>query len=159
MTDSKGILVLLAVVTFLASLLVAVRGNFVFPVELFLLVLLGLLLVVTISTSSDSPSSSMLYVSFFVAALANVAYLYSVSGYMSTVRIGTLGLAAVGLLLSISNLFGQPVPRELVADAHNLAAAEKKIADATKKLESVNVKAKPAANKKRSTKKKSRKKK
>jgi hypothetical protein len=74
---------------------------------------------------------------FFLAALANMAYLYTVAKYLSLVRIGAIGVAVVGLLLSATNTLSQPVPGRLKTEVKKLIAAEKKLSEARQKLERV----------------------
>ncbi len=128
---------LVAIITFLASILAVVRGSFTYPVELFLLALLGILLVASLAISDDSAVSQLLFVAFFLAALANMAYLYSVAMHLSLVRIGAIGVAVVGLLLSATSTLSQPVPGRLNTEVKKLIAAEKKLSNARQKLERV----------------------
>ncbi|MBI2141013.1 hypothetical protein HYU16_01170 [Candidatus Woesearchaeota archaeon] len=128
---------MVAIVSFLASILAVVRGNFAYPVELFLLALLGMLLVASLTASGDDAVSSFLFLAFFLAVLANMAYLYTVAKYLSLVRIGTIGVAAIGLILSATSTLSQPVPGRLKTEVKKLIAAEKKLSEARQKLERV----------------------
>lgn len=135
-----------ALVAFLASIGVAVRGGFTYPVELFLLMMLGMLLVVSLRSPENDAASAFLYVLFFTAAIANVAYLYSVAGYLNTARLIALALGVGGLALSGYNMLAQPVPMpagkaagEVTSEVRKLMAAEKKLSDAKKRLEAVKV--------------------
>ncbi|MBI2581346.1 hypothetical protein HYV85_06125 [Candidatus Woesearchaeota archaeon] len=128
---------MIAIVTFLASILSVVRGNFAYPVELFLLALLGILLVALLASSDGDAVSLLLLTVFFLTALANMAYLYTVAKYLSLVRIGTIGIAVVGLLLSATSTLSQPVPGRLKTEVKKLIAAGKKLSDARQKLEIV----------------------
>ncbi len=128
---------MVAIVTFLASILAVVRGNFAYPVEIFLLALLGILLVASLATQNDNAVSMSLFAAFFLAALANMAYLYTVAKYFSLIRIGTIGIAVVGLLLSATSTLAQPVPGKLKTEVKKLIAAEKKLSEARQKLERV----------------------
>ncbi len=128
---------LVAIVTFLASILAVVRGDFTYPVELFLLALLGVLLVASLATSDDNAVSLLLFAAFFLAALVNMVYLYTVAKHLSLVRIATIGVAVVGLLLSATSTLSQPVPGKLKTEVKKLIAAEKKLSEARQKLERV----------------------
>ena len=126
-----------AIVSFLASILAVVRGNFTYPVELFLLALLGMLLVASLAALDDGAVSSLLFNAFFLAALANMVYLYTVAKHLSLVRIGAIGIAVVGFLLSTTYLLSQPVPGRLKSEVRKLIAAEKKLGEARQRLEKV----------------------
>lgn len=128
---------MVAIVSFLASILAVVKGNFVYPVELFLLALLGILLIASLAAQDDDAVSQLMFAAFFLAALANMAYLYTVAKYLSLVRIGTIGVAVVGLLLATTNLLSQPVPGRLKTEVKKLIAAEKKLSEARQKLETI----------------------
>ncbi len=146
----KAIVGFVALVTFLASIGVAVRGGFTYPLELFLLLMLGVLLVVSLTSREEEAASAFLHVLFFTAAVANVAYLYSVAGYLNAARLAALAVAAGGLVLSGSNMLMQPVPTRgrVTSEVRKLLAAEKKLSDAKKRLETVNFgKAGPASRK------------
>lgn len=151
-----------ALVTFLAGIGVAVRGGFTYPVELFLLLLLGVLLVVSLRSPESDAASPFLYVLFFTAATANVAYLYSVAGYFSTARLIALALSIGGLALSGYSMLAQPVPipagkvaSEVTSEVRKLMAAEKKLSDAKKRLEAARAgKAGKAAPKRKGRRKK-----
>lgn len=128
---------LLALASFAATMAAAVRGGFVYPVELFLVALLGVLLVVFLNRRQDDAASSLLAVVFFTAVLANVAYLYTVAGYLSPARLGVLGLAAAGLVISAALMLMQPVPAVLTSQAKKLIAAEQKLRNAKATLQAV----------------------
>ncbi len=133
-----------ALVAFLASIGVAVRGNFIYPLELGLLLLLGALLVISLISQEKDAASAFLYVLFFIAAIANVTYLYSVAGYLNPARLIALALGVGGLVLSGYNMLMQPVPipagkveGEVTSEVRKLMAAEKKLSDAKKRLDTV----------------------
>lgn len=135
-----------ALAAFLASISVAVRGAFTYPVELGLLLLLGALLALSLFSPEKDASSAFLYVLFFTAVIANIAYLYSVAGYLSPARLIALALGVGGLVLSGYNMLRQPVPiqegkaaGEVTSEIRKLMAAEKKLSDAKERLESVKV--------------------
>ena len=136
-----------ALVTFLASIGVAVRGNFIYPVELGLLLLLGVLLVISLISPEEDAATAFLNVLFFIAVIANIAYLYSVAGYLNPARILGLALGVGGLVMSGSNMLTQPVPvqnqripaaSQITTEVRKLMAAEQKLSDAKKRLETVN---------------------
>lgn len=146
----RAIVGFVALVTFLAGIGVAVRGGFTYPLELFLLLMLGVLLVVALISPEQDAASAFLYVLFFIAAIANVAYLYSVAGYLSAARLVALAVSIGGLVLSGSNMLMQPVPvaGRVTSEVRKLLAAEKKLSDAKKRLETVNFgKVAPASGK------------
>ncbi|MEK6837959.1 MAG: hypothetical protein AABX69_04880 [Nanoarchaeota archaeon] len=134
--DSRSIGIV-AIISFLASILAAVRGNFTYPVELFLLALLGVLLVASLATSDDDAVSSLLFVAFFLAALANMVYIYGIVKYLSLVRLAVIAIAVVGFLLSATKLLSQPVPGRLKTEVKKLIAAEQKLSKARQKLKNV----------------------
>lgn len=137
---NRAIVGFVALVTFLASIGVAVRGGFTYPLELFLLLLLGVLLVISLRSPEEDAASAFLYVLFFIAAMANVAYLYSVAGYLNAARLVALAVSIGGLVLSGSNMLMHPipVPGRVTSEVRKLLAAEKKLSDAKKRLETVN---------------------
>ena len=146
----KAIVGFVALVTFLASIGVAVRGRFTYPLELFLLLMLGVLLVVSLISREEEAASAFLYVLFFIAAIANVAYLYSVAGYLNAARLIALALGVGGLVMAGYNMLVQPVPvpGRVTSEVRKLLAAEKKLSEAKKRLETVNFgKAAPAPRK------------
>ena len=133
-----------ALVTFLASIGVVVRGNFAYPVELGLLLMLGVLLVISLMSPENDAATAFLNVLFFIAAIANVTYLYSVAGYLNTARLIALALGIGGLVMSGYNMLMQPVPvqsipaeKEITSEVRKLMAAEQKLSDAKKRLEKV----------------------
>lgn len=133
-----------ALVAFLASVGAAVKGGFTYPLELFLLLLLGVLLVVSLISPDEDAASAFLYVLFFIATMANVAYLYGVAGYLNTARLAALALGVGGLALSGYSMLTQPVPiqagkvaSEVTSEVRKLMAAEKKLSDARERLETV----------------------
>ena len=133
-TDSI-LLAFIAVITFLASIGTMLRGQFGYPLELFLIAMLGVLMVASLNAARDDAAGSFLFVLFFLAAMANTIYLYSVASYMSPARLATLGIAAIGLALSAMDMFMQPVPGKLKSEVKMLLAAEKKISEARQKFE------------------------
>ncbi len=154
-----------ALVTFLASIGVAVRGNFVYPVELGLLLLLGVLLVISLISPEKDAATAFLNVLFFIAVIANVAYLYSVAGYLNPARLLGLALGVGGLVLSGYSMLMQPVPAqtitaqsEITSEVRKLMAAEQKLSDAKKRLETVNWNDEAPARAKAAAKRKSRRK-
>ena len=154
-----------ALVTFLASIGVAVRGNFVYPVELGLLLLLGVLLVISLISPEKDAATAFLNVLFFIAVIANVAYLYSVAGYLNPARLLGLALGVGGLVLSGYSMLMQPVPAqtitaqsEITSEVRKLMAAEQKLSDAKKRLETVNWSGEAPARAKAAAKRKSRRK-
>ena len=135
-----------ALVTFLASIGVAVRGNFVYPVELGLLLMIGVLLVISLMSPEEDAATAFLNVLFFIAVIANIAYLYSVAGYLNPARLLGLALGVGGLVMSGSNMLMQPVPAQsqripaagqITTEVRKLMAAEQKLSDAKKRLETV----------------------
>lgn len=136
----RTVIGLVALAAFLATILAVVRGSFAYPVELFLVTMLGILLVASLASQGEGAFSALLPAIFFSAVLANMAYLYTVAGYVSPARAGTIVLAIIGLLLSVTNLIAQPVPAApaaLTSEARKLLAAEKRLSDARQKLEMV----------------------
>lgn len=135
-----------ALVAFLASIGVAIKGSFVYPLELGLLALLGVLLAASLMLPEGDAASAFLYVLFFIGAIANVAYLYSVAGYLNPARLIALALGVGGLALSGYNMLMQPVPlpkgkvaSEVTSEVRKLMAAEKKLSEARKRLETIHV--------------------
>ncbi len=153
----RMLLTSVAVITFLASIATMLRGQFGYPLELFLIALLGVLLVVSLNTARDDAASSFLFVLFFLAAIANTIYLYSVASYMSPARLATISISAIGLALSAMNMFMQPVPGKLKSEVKMLLAAEKKISEARQKLDKVGAGV-PKASRKRAGKRAAKKK-
>lgn len=145
----RAIVTSVALVAFLASIITMLRGGFGYPVELFLIAMLGVLLVISINTARGGAVSSFLLVIFFLAVMANTIYLYSVAGYMSAARLATLAIAVAGLVLSATDMFMQPVPARLQSEVKKLLAAEKKLSDARQKFDKVKDEM-PTAGKKRS---------
>lgn len=141
----------LGLAAFLASIVAAARGHFIYPVELAILALLGMLLVASLAARQDDAVTSLISMLFFAACMANVAYLYSVAGYMNLARLGTLAIAAAGLAISGSGFVMQPVPSSLTTQARKLIAAETKLSEARQRLESVKEEM-PESAKKRSRK-------
>ena len=133
----RAFLTFVAVITFLASIVTVLRGQFGYPLELFLLAMLGVLLVISVNTSRNDAASSFLFLLFFFAAMANIIYLYSVASYMSQARLATLGISFIGFALSAMDLFMQPVPGKLKSEVKMLLAAEKKISEARQKLDKI----------------------
>lgn len=133
----RAVVGFVALATFLATILAAVRGSFTYPVELLLVAMLGILLVASLASQGEGAFSALLPAIFFSAVLANMAYLYTVAGYVSPARAGTIVLAIIGLLLSATSLIAQPVPAALTSEARKLLAAEKKLSEARQKLERV----------------------
>ncbi len=138
----RAVVSFVALVAFLASIGVAMRGNFIYPLELGLLLLLGVLLVVSLISPEKDAASAFLYVLFFIAVIANTAYLYSVAGYLNPARLIALALGVGGLVLSGYNMLMQPVPTQSIpansqvtSEVRKLMAAEKKLSDAKKRLE------------------------
>ena len=142
---SRLTVILVALATYLASIAAMVRGGFVYPVELGLVALIALLLVAVIAMPNDDAASSLVSSIFFLSCMANIAYLYSVSGYLSTVRLGALGLSFAGLALSATSLMAQPVPTALTSEAKNLIAAGKRLSLAKERLQAVKEEAPPRA--------------
>ncbi|MBI3036924.1 hypothetical protein HYY73_04200 [Candidatus Woesearchaeota archaeon] len=136
--QDKLIVSVIALVSFIASIIAAVRGNFVYPVELFILSMVGILLVITLVLPDDDAASMFLHVAYFLAVTANIAYLYSVAGYLSAARLGALGIAILGLFISGMNLLMQPVPQTLTSEAKKLIAAEQKLSQARERLRAIN---------------------
>lgn len=128
----KMVVGLVGVIAFLASIVAAVRGGFLFPVELFLLAAIGVLLVVSLAEYDDPVVSSFLSVLLFITLIANIGYLYSVAGYLNTIRMGTLGLAVIGLLMGTNSFVGAPEP-QLRSEVKRLIAAEKQLESAQEK--------------------------
>lgn len=135
--QSRFLISFLALAAFAAGVVAAVRGGFTYPVELLLISLIGLLLIGTLAVPKGDSAWAFLSSLFFLAAMANAAYMYSVAGYMSPARLGTLTLAAAGLVISGLSLMGQPAQQSLTSEAKKLITAEKKINDARKRLESI----------------------
>ena len=126
-----------ALIVFLASIVTMLRGGFGYPVELFLIAMLGVLLLLSANMGREDAASSFLYVLFFLAAISNVVYLYGVAGHMSLARLGTLGIAVVGMALAGTDMFMQPVPGRLQSDVKKLLAAEKKFSEAREKFDTL----------------------
>ena len=141
---------------FLASIAAAVKGNFIYPVELAILALLGILLIALLTAQRDDAITSVIAMLFFAASMANIAYLYSVAGYMNLARLGTLAIAAAGLAISGSGFMAQPVPASLTSQAKKLIAAERKLSEARQRIETVKEEM-PASARKRTRKAYSRK--
>ncbi|MBI2143793.1 hypothetical protein HYU17_01415 [Candidatus Woesearchaeota archaeon] len=135
----------LALITFLAGILASVRGGFTYPLELFILALLGLLLIISFMVPGKDAASSLLQAIFFTAAIANTLYLYSVAGYLSPARLGAISVAVIGLLMAGAGLMMQPVPAALRSEVKKLIAAEKKLTEAKQRLERVNAEKPKAA--------------
>ena len=155
-----------APVTFLASIGVAVRGNFIYPVELGLLLLLGVLLVISLISPEEDAATAFLNVLFFIAVIANATYLYSVAGYLNPARLIGLALGVGGLVMSDSNMLMQPVPAQsipaasqITTEVRKLMAAEQKLSDAKKRLETVSWNDEAPARAKAAAKRKGRRKK
>ena len=135
----RAILNAVALITFLASIVTMLKGGFGYPLELFLIAMVGVLLLLSANAGREDAASSFLYVLFYLAAISNIFYLYSVAGYMSPARLGTLAIAIVGLALSGTDMFMQPVPGSaapdrLQSEVKRLLAAEKKLSQAREKF-------------------------
>lgn len=128
---------MIALSAFLATIVMAVRGGFTYPVELAILAMLGILLIASLVPKKDDAAASLTLMLLFLAVIANVAYLYSVAGYLNLARLGTLGLALIGFFISGSSMLTQPVPPGLTLEAKRLIAAEKSLSAARERLEAV----------------------
>ncbi|HIG98315.1 TPA: hypothetical protein HA231_02745 [Candidatus Woesearchaeota archaeon] len=133
----KEIVGLVGVAAFIAGVFSAARGGFFYPLELFLLAMIGLLLVASLATPRNGSASPFVSVILFIALVANSAYLYVVSGHISTTRLAALTIAIAGLAFSLVWLLAEPVPAVLSREARRLIAAEKRLNDAKERLEDV----------------------
>ncbi len=149
MVDYSGRTVLgsVALVSFIATTFAVLKGNFAYPLELFLLALLGILLVASLIAALNNSIPSLTYAIFFFASTINVAYLYSVSGYLSPARAMALGVPVIGLILSAISMLKHPVPAGLRSEVRKLIAAEKRLSEAKQKHDQIYAAeaAKPAA--------------
>ncbi len=155
---NRTLLTSVAMITFLASIITMLRGEFAYPLELFLIAMLGVLLVISVNTARDDAVSSFLFVLFFLAAIANTIYLYSVASYMSPARLATIGVGLLGFALSAMYMFMQPVPGKLKSEVKMLLAAEKKLSEARQKFGKVKDEMPKAGKKKRAGKRPAKKK-
>ncbi len=133
----KTIIRFVAVLAFLANLVAMVKGNLATLPELFAMLMLGFLLLVALMWQRDDAVSYFLLVLFFIAAVANAAYLYSVAGYLNLARLGTLAIGFIGLAWAGYSMLMQPIPEIIRSDVRKLLAAEKKISDAKETLKRV----------------------
>ncbi|MEK6808472.1 MAG: hypothetical protein AABY14_02190, partial [Nanoarchaeota archaeon] len=67
--QDRTVVSVIALVSFIASIIAAVRGNFVYPLELFILSMVGILLVISLALPDGDAASMFLFVIYFVAVM------------------------------------------------------------------------------------------
>lgn len=149
----------LAIITFLAGIAAMVKGSLVTIPVLLITLLLTILLAIAVMRHDEEAVSYFLLVLFFTGELANVAFLYSLAGYLSLARLGVIIISVIGLVASGANMLVQPVPEAIRQDVRQLLAAERKISEAKETLKKIKEivpkeELKPARKKKGSRKKK-----